>query len=160
MPADVAHLFWHPSAQAACRHGISLIYFYRQTGLEVNGCRWNVLLGAQSKMSVSRCLSQPAKTGAEVRPSSCHFQAALHPAAHSRLDRGALPWGLLRGALWQPLGSGGQVKGQVRDLQVSHLIPSMLCSQTWLQCVEATTRDDCPCTRVEWGTFCMHTQCR
>ncbi len=64
-----------------------------------------------------RSPAQSAAPGGDVRPGGRHLAAALHTAAHAGVDRAALSGRLCRGALWQPLGAGGPVQGQVRDLQ-------------------------------------------
>ncbi len=64
-----------------------------------------------------RSPAQPAAPGGDVRSGGRHLAAALHTAAHAGVDRAALSGRVCRGALWQPLGAGGPVQGQVGDLQ-------------------------------------------
>ena len=65
-----------------------------------------------------RGVPQPAAAARQLRPGGGDLAAALHPAAHAGLGAGALPRRLPGGPLWQPLGPGGQIQSQVRDLQV------------------------------------------
>ena len=65
-----------------------------------------------------RGVPQPAAAARQLRSGGGDLAAALHPAAHAGLGARAFPGRLPGGPLWQPLGAGGQVQGQVRDLQV------------------------------------------
>ena len=62
---------------------------------------------------VCRSVPQPAAPAQQLRSGGRHLAAALHPAADAGLGGGALPGRLPGGALWQPLGPGGPVQGEV-----------------------------------------------
>ena len=77
----------------------------------------------QDPANACRSAAQPAALESKQRPGGSDLKTACDPATDAAMARAALSWHLPRGAFWEPLGAGGQVKAQVRDLQVREQDP-------------------------------------